>query len=180
MIDDENIGIASAVSYTTDVVTTKRRNFKELQARMSPQRRRKNKAAANAVLKKFPSQELPQLPAVRFDDGDAWVLDSIERFRMDFLAEHGLPVEQAQVVRRAISETLAKLGKRQMTGRARKLGRASTGTRSRLGPIRVTRDFPTLIDDVEVVAKRSKVQATDVIRWALERWLRGQGYGPKG
>lgn len=120
----------------------------------------------------YPSQRLPQIPAVRLGAEYAWIPGALGRHQLDFKEKNGVPIEMAQIVRKALTEVLSK---RFVAERSR-----SDETRARIGPFRVTAAYPNLLAEITAAAKRSEVNESDVIRSALAQWLTERGYDKPG
>jgi Arc/MetJ-type ribon-helix-helix transcriptional regulator len=133
-----------------------------------PQSKRKKRPV------EFSSQRLPQIPAVRLGEGYAWIAGALSRYQHDFAAEHGVPLEMAQLVRKALAEVLSK------TKRLDVESSRGDETFERIGPFRVTAAYPNLLDEIAAAAKRSSVNESDVIRSALAQWLTERGYDKPG
>lgn len=142
---------------------------------IAKRKRGKRKVSGVEQEARFPSQRLPQLSRVRLAKEQAWIVDAISRYQTEFLAEHGVPVDLAQVVRMAIADVIAGGGpKLSKSDESRTIGTFAT-----IGPFRLTAPYRMLPKSIAAAARKLGVLEADVIRGALAQWLVDKGYGPK-
>jgi hypothetical protein len=115
------------------------------------------KKPAGSVLYEFSSQKLPQLPAFR---APQWMFDAVEKARRGG--------SRATVIRWAVSAGFRSHLRVQPVD--------LEGDGIQIGSTRLRKDDLVLLKALKKHAKANSVTLSDVIRWAVARWLEQNGY----
>lgn len=138
-----------------------------------PKRKKVKRVPHGTAEYEFKSQGAPQLPAVRFGPTDAWIVKAIARCVDELAQKRPTRVTAGVVVREALNAVVPRsLGREVDIPAAEREGHVTT-----LGPFRLPATNQVLLLQVRELAEQEGVAVADVIRWALGKWLRDNGYG---
>lgn len=175
---------ASNLQYTTksatyDPVANRKTPEAEAQKRAVEayaKNRKRAKAPAGTVKYRYDSQRDPQLSRTRLGLPHAWIIEGIERYQADFLANHGLKMGVTTIARDALKTMLLD------RHGALKLGvlPEPVGTAATIGPFRLPEPYSKLPETIAKIAKRNGTTESDVVRHALAQWLTERGYDKPG